>query len=146
MICLDLQVHFNRDGSLIVSSSYDGLWWGQVLLLLLLVLLWIPTIYCKSGCEAKYIINHAASFTLSNSSFSSDCGKCQTVFLIHRLLLSHFQTKWIFQLISHSVTCSYAPLCFFPGYESSSLYNKENNLTYSSTLMLQDAAILDAIS
>lgn len=21
-----LQVHFNRDGSLIVSSSYDGLW------------------------------------------------------------------------------------------------------------------------
>lgn len=26
MVCLDLQVHFNRDGSLIVSSSYDGLW------------------------------------------------------------------------------------------------------------------------
>ena len=22
-----LQVHFNRDGSLIVSSSYDGLWY-----------------------------------------------------------------------------------------------------------------------
>lgn len=27
MVCLGLQVHFNRDGSLIVSSSYDGLWW-----------------------------------------------------------------------------------------------------------------------
>lgn len=25
-IRLGLQVHFNRDGSLIVSSSYDGLW------------------------------------------------------------------------------------------------------------------------
>lgn len=25
-LCLSLQVHFNRDGSLIVSSSYDGLW------------------------------------------------------------------------------------------------------------------------
>ena len=25
-------VHFNRDGSLIVSSSYDGLWWAFLIL------------------------------------------------------------------------------------------------------------------